>query len=280
MEEQLVQPAGARPGRPLPWSSMGTAGRGISGSTLKLIAIFTMLIDHIGAIVLARILIEKGMMTILMSGDLNAMVAWITENATLYYAYSIMRMIGRLGFPIFAFLLVEGFQRTGNVKRYVLRLGAFALISEIPFDLALSGQFTELSYQNVFFTLFIGLLTMVGFDAIEYKPWNKALKILLCGVVLAAGMTLAQILKTDYAAIGVACIMVLYIFRRKKVMQIAAGAVAFLWEITAPLAFIPIGFYNGKRGLKMKYVFYVFYPAHLLILYLISMAMGYTGSAM
>lgn len=280
MEEQLVQPAGARPGRPLPWSSMGTAGRGISGSTLKLIAIFTMLIDHIGAIVLARILIEKGMMTILMSGDLNAMVAWITENATLYYAYSIMRMIGRLGFPIFAFLLVEGFQRTGNVKRYVLRLGAFALISEIPFDLALSGQFMELSYQNVFFTLFIGLLTMVGFDAIEYKPWNKALKILLCGVVLAAGMTLAQILKTDYAAIGVACIMVLYIFRRKKVMQIAAGAVAFLWEITAPLAFIPIGFYNGKRGLKMKYVFYVFYPAHLLILYLISMAMGYTGSAM
>lgn len=280
MEEQLVQPAGARPGRPLPWSSMGTAGRGISGSTLKLIAIFTMLIDHIGAIVLARILIEKGMMTILMSGDLNAMVAWITENATLYYAYSIMRMIGRLGFPIFAFLLVEGFQRTGNVKRYVLRLGVFALISEIPFDLALSGQFMELSYQNVFFTLFIGLLTMVGFDAIEYKPWNKALKILLCGVVLVAGMTLAQILKTDYAAIGVACIMVLYIFRRKKVMQIAAGAVAFLWEITAPLAFIPIGFYNGKRGLKMKYVFYVFYPAHLLILYLISMAMGYTGSAM
>lgn len=280
MEEQLTQPAGARPGRPIPWSSMGTAGRGISGSTLKLIAIFTMLIDHFGGVVLARILIDRGMMTILTGGNLNAMVAWITENAALYYTYTVMRMIGRLGFPIFAFLLVEGFQRTGNMKRYVLRLGAFALLSEIPFDLAFSGQILELTYQNVFFTLFIGLLTMVGFDAIEYKPWNKALKVVLCAAVLGAGMFVADFLKTDYAAIGVVCIMALYIFRRKKVMQIAAGAVAFLWEITAPLAFIPIGFYNGKRGLKMKYVFYVFYPAHLLILYLISLAMGYTGSAM
>lgn len=280
MSDMMTQPQAARPERPLPWSSQGTSGRGISGSTLKMIAIITMLIDHIGGVVMARMLIEKGMMDVFTSGDLNGMVAWLNENAALYYTYSVMRMIGRLGFPIFAFLLVEGFQRTRDVKRYALRLGMFALISEIPFDLAFSGKILEFTYQNVFFTLFIGLVTMMAFEFISGKSWNKVLKVVLWAAALAAGMGIAKLLRTDYAATGVACIMALYIFRRKKTPQIIAGCVAFAWEITAPLAFIPIGFYNGKRGWNMKYVFYAVYPAHLLILYLISMLLGYTGSAL
>ena len=64
------------------------------------------------------------------------------------------------------------------------------------------------------------------------------------------------------------------IFRRKKPLQIAAGCLVFLWEVTAPLAFIPIAFYNGKRGLKMKYFFYAFYPVHLFLIWLVCLLMG------
>ncbi|MCM1064796.1 MAG: conjugal transfer protein TraX [Eubacterium sp.] len=254
--------------------------RGISGSTIKIIAIVSMLIDHIGAGLLGRFLITSGYMSAMASNDLNVVMRWLMENGRLYYTYSAMRMIGRLGFPIFCFLLVEGFQRTRDVRKYAMRLGLFALISEIPFDLCFNGAVLEFGYQNVYFTLFWGLLTMAAFDWIEKKEWaagrgrNIAAKVVFSAAALAVGAGAAHFMKTDYAAKGVICIMVLYVFRKKKPLQIAAGCVAFLWELTAPLAFIPVGFYNGERGLKMKYFFYAFYPVHLLLIWLVSMMLG------
>lgn len=254
--------------------------RGIAGSTIKIIAIVSMLIDHIGAGILGRFIVTSGYINALTSGDLNEMMRWLTDNGRLYYTYSAMRMIGRLGFPIFCFLLVEGFQRTHDVRKYALRLGLFALISEIPFDLCFNGTVLEFGYQNVFFTLFLGLLTMIAFDWIAKKEWaasgslNIVVKVVFSAVALAVGAGVAQFMKTDYAATGVICIMVLYVFRKKKPLQIAAGCVAFLWEVTAPLAFIPIGFYNGERGLKMKYFFYAFYPVHLLLIWFVSLLLG------
>lgn len=255
--------------------------RGISGSTIKIIAIVSMLIDHIGAGLLGRLLMKAGLMEMMSSSDLNVMMGWLAENGALYYTYTAMRMIGRLGFPIFCFLLVEGFQRTHNVKKYALRLGIFALVSEIPFDLCFKGKFLEFTYQNVFFTLFLGLLTMIAFDWISKKEWaaneslNRVVKVIFSAAALAVGAGVAHFLKTDYAATGVICIMVLYVFRKRKPLQITAGCVAFLWEVTAPLAFIPIGFYNGQRGLKMKYFFYAFYPVHLLLIWLVCLLMGF-----
>ena len=91
------------------------------------------------------------------------------------------------------------------------------MLSEIPFDLAFSSKILEFNYQNVFFTLFIGLLTMIAYRAVEEKEeWNQALKVILYILIVAAGMALAYFLKTDYAEKGVFCIMVLYIFRKKK----------------------------------------------------------------
>ena len=88
----------------------------------------------------------------------------------------------------------------------------------IPFDLAFSSKILEFNYQNVFFTLFIGLLTMIAYRAVEEKEeWNQALKVILYILIVAAGMALAYFLKTDYAEAGVFCIMVLYIFRKKKI---------------------------------------------------------------
>ena len=263
--------------------------KGISGSTLKMIAIVTMLIDHIGAAVLARLLMVNGLGE-LDQTNTDAIMQWLSANGALYGTYTVMRMIGRVAFPIFCFLLVEGFLHTHDVKKYAMRLGLFALLSEIPFDLAFSSKILEFNYQNVFFTLFIGLLTMIAYRAVEEKEeWGQAWKVILYILIVAAGMALAYFLKTDYG-IGyrwefkknvnvrlVFCIMVLYIFRKKKMWQLIAGCASFIWETPALFGFIPIAFYNGTRGWKMKYFFYIFYPAHLLILYLLCYFMGISG---
>lgn len=236
--------------------------RGISGSTIKIIAIAAMLIDHIGAVIVERMIMQ------------NTGGMWSYDDP-LVILDQVLRGIGRIGFPIFSFLLVEGFLHTGNVAKYALRLGLFALISEVPFDLAFAGEFFYMEYQNVFFTLFIGLLVMIVYRAIEEKIFcKKGIKLFLYALALAAGAALAQFLMTDYAAIGIVCIMALYIFRGNRTNQLLAGSLVFMWEVPAPLAFIPIACYNGKRGLKMKYFFYLFYPIHLFILYLIAHFMG------
>ena len=223
---------------------------GISGSTLKIIAIVSMLIDHIGAVIVLRMLMHD-------------------FNNELYTLYNVLRGIGRIGFPIFCFLLVEGFRHTRNSKKYAVRLGIFALISEIPFDLAFRGKLVDLSYQNVFFTLLIGLLVMIVCRKISEKfHENRIVMYILYVPTVLFGVMLAEFLQTDYAGIGILCIMALYFFRGNKACQMVAGCTAFLWELPAPVAFIPVVFYNGKRGFRIKYFFYAFYPVHLFLLYL------------
>lgn len=320
--------------------------KGISGSTIKIIAVIAMLIDHVAAALLTRMLIREGVLGLRYMGE-RAREAWMAENGLLLYGMEAMRTIGRLGFPIFCFLLVEGFQKTRNRKKYAFRLGLFALISEIPFDLAFSGEVLEFDYQNVYFTLLIGMLFMEAcaffadakrsqlvksiFAAAgtlllpAYVGWifrgavRKRLLahgvnvssltvfygIFLCGVLimalawpicrrrfgkdrtyriyddmaaLAFAMYLADFLKTDYAGMGVLTIAVMYFFRKNRMASMTAGCTVLtamsLNEISAFLTLIPVGKYNGARGLKMKYFFYVFYPAHLLLIWLVAAAMG------
>ena len=137
--------------------------RGIPGSTLKLIAIFVMLIDHIAATVISNILVS---VNFFMMGSAASQDPYYQTMSAVYF---IMRMIGRLGFPLFCFLLVEGFIHTRNKLKYVIRLALLCLISEIPFDLAFSGQVFYTGYQNVFFTLLIGFVVMCGFQGISEK---------------------------------------------------------------------------------------------------------------
>lgn len=331
------------------------AKKGISGSTIKIIAIVSMLIDHMAAALLTRILIQRGLFEISMQG-MEQQLSWLAENALLYYGMMVMRFIGRLGFPIFCFLLVEGFQKTHNVGKYAFRLGIFALISEIPFDLAFSGKVLEFGYQNVYFTLLIGILALWAFDFFEKHDFRKEIQIVLTvagilllpgylaifagnmvygvmnsltamGVIrlmpdqstrlaiwvalylvflvamtvfyaiyrhvkgndkawrmcadlgtLAVAMFLADNLHTDYSGMGVLTIAMMYVFRRRKVISMLAGCIVLTLmsfsEITAFFALIPIALYNGKRGLKMKYFFYAFYPVHLLLIWLVALMMG------
>lgn len=216
--------------------------RGISGSTLKILALVCMLIDHTGASVLGR-----GYFSVA-----EAQGVWLA-------VYWVMRGIGRIAFPIFCFLVAEGVCHTRSRRNYAIRLLIFALVSEIPFDLGLYGQAFYWGHQNVFWTLGLGVLALWLME----KTDRRLVQYLILIVCMAA----AQLMQTDYSAFGVFYIWLLYFLReRKEWLRNLCGGIAVLWEVSAPLAFLPIHFYNGERGLKLKYVFYAFYPVHLLLL--------------
>ncbi|MCI8327790.1 MAG: conjugal transfer protein TraX [Lachnospiraceae bacterium] len=240
--------------------------RGWSGSTLKMIAIITMLIDHIGAVILERGILVKVSGQSVLSADIAALHAYNKWQMI----DRIFRSIGRLAFPIFCFLLIEGFLHTRDWRKYFIRLFLFSFLSEIPFDFAVYGKAFCWYSQNVYFTLWIGLLVITGIRYIEEREEiAEGLKKLLQILTVIAGIGLAEWMRTDYAGFGVFAIAGLYFLRSNKKVQTAFGCISFAWEITAPLAFIPIYKYNGTRGWNLKYVFYVFYPVHLLILGLI-----------
>lgn len=235
---------------------------GLSGSTLKLIAIVTMLIDHLGATVLRTLC------------HLPSIKAVPGGQAFFISVYQSSRSVGRIAFPIFCFLLVEGFLHTRNAGKYAFRLFLFALISELPFDIALKGAWFYPQKQNVYFTLLIGLLVLIGFRFADShfsgKGLHTLIRLLLSVLILGLGMRLSYLLQTDYNFKGVFLIALLYQLRQSRILQSLCGACCVAWELPAPIAFLPITLYNGKRGLQMKYFFYWFYPVHLLILHLIN----------
>lgn len=234
--------------------------RGLTGGTLKLIAMVTMLIDHVAAMLLTRLYVAR-------------LVA-----PSFYDVIYIMRLIGRVAFPIYCFLLVEGFERTGNFKKYLGRMVIFALLSEIPFDLALAGRGIDIHHQNVMWTMALGLVAMYGMKLVEEKGFWKGKHFILQMLIAAVAAVLAELLKTDYSWAGVLCISSMYLLKAGNARRALLGN-AFLimkstLEVTGLLSVPLIGGYNGKRGLKLKYFFYAFYPLHLLLLYFLCVLLG------
>ena len=237
--------------------------RRLSGSTLKWIAVVTMAIDHFAAVVLL--------------GRLYSERAW---GAGIWsrQCYWDLRIIGRLAFPIYCFLICEGYRHTRSLRGYLLRLLGFALLSELPFDLAFQRAWFDLSAQNVFFTLALGLSAIALWETLRRDREGEALvrssiaAAIACAALCAAG----ELLQTDYGSMGVLLILVMWLLRDQPLWRIPAAAAIFAsmalffrssWvELFALAAFIPIGLYNGTRGRQMKYLFYVFYPVHLLLL--------------
>lgn len=223
----------------------------MSGAALKRIAVFTMLIDHLGA----------AFFYIYTSAYDGA-----ATFAAADMVYDLLRIIGRTSFPLFCFLLVEGFLHTRSVRKYLIRLFLFALISEIPFDLAFYDRIWDGTMQNVFWTLFFGVLAMSAIRRGERNTkwlwvagWGGAV---ICGIA-------AHFLRTDYSWKGVLLILVLYVLRSRRNLACMAGYVAAcltLKESWSFPAFFLIAEYNGEKGNGSKYFFYVFYPVHLLVL--------------
>ena len=222
---------------------------GLSGTALKLAACITMLIDHIGASCI----------------EATYGVAYRTPPQIVQLDL-VLRLIGRLAFPIFCFLAVEGFLHTHDVKKYVRRLLLFGLLSEVPFDLAFFRTPFAPQHQNVYWTLALGVLAMAGLKHFEKENGLPGWQGILCAGGCAA---LALAANTDYNAIGVLIICALYLTRANRKRQCLAGAALFLFELTAPLAFVLVWFYNGQRGAcspLQKKAFYWFYPVHLALL--------------
>lgn len=251
---------------------------GLSGAVLKNAAYVSMFIDHFFAVIFLNY-----MNLHLVNGG------W---DPALLPIYRMGRAVGRIAFILFAFLIVEGFYRTRSRARFLLRLFLFALLSEIPFDLAFSGSLIVWKNQNVYWTLFLGVLLLTVWEHLSHygRVWRDAGRIL---IVIAACMA-AFYGAVDYRFMGVLLILAFYLTRgkEKEIQYIAVGLVMLLgtWgsnllrfadsysavnlfytslrEMYGLLAFLLIFFYKGKKGRQFSKPFYYgFYPVHLLILY-------------
>jgi len=237
----------------------------ISGNTLKSIAAFTMLIDHFAAIVI--------------KGYVNGVYAELTPEQFGRWetAYNIMRGMGRTSFPLFAFLLVEGFFYTKNRRDYGRRLILFALLSELPFDLAVKGSWWNGELQNGLFTLFFGFVTLCMLEACRMRAQNREDTGLLWQIlqlpVVAAACGIAHAFRLDYGYFGILLIAVFYYLHLEPLSAAIGGFAIFAWKsIWCFPAFGLIPFYSGKRGsgqTRHRYGYYILFPAHLLLYALI-----------
>lgn len=203
--------------------------------TLKMIAIISMLIDHVGYVLFPNELI--------------------------------FRAIGRIAFPIFCFLVVEAFFHTRSTWNYLMRLCVFAILSEIPFDLTFFGEFYHPEKQNVFITLALGLCAIFCLEEMT----SRRVFVIPFAVILA----LAYFCNCDYGAGGVLLICMFYKTKDNKMIQcLLCTLILYLFygafELYGLIAMIPILLYNGNRGPALKMIFYWFYPVHLLLLYFIA----------
>lgn len=201
---------------------------------LKCIAIVSMVVDHIGYV--------------------------------LYPDMKLFRIFGRIAFPIFCFLVAEGVAHTRNIYRYMLRMAVFALISEVPYDLIFGNGIIDFKSQNVFFTLTFGVC-MLHLTGNVTDLWQKI-------IVLASFMCMNDMLRGDYGVYGILLIFIYGELRKVNWFKLTAGALwnfFYPWEIQryGVLASIPLLLYNGEKGPDIKYFFYLFYPLHLLVLYVI-----------
>ncbi len=237
---------------------------------LKLIACITMFIDHFTEVFIPQI------------GNLS-----LDGYSGISPVYLVGRLIGRIAFPIYCFLLVEGFFHTHDRRKYMARMAVFALISEFPFDLAFQVKGKQLkmeelfSYQNVMITLLLGLVLMYIYEWIKMKYLMQRLIFNTIGVIAIVGIGFAaQLLKTDYGMGGILLIMMFYMFRGRKLWIFVGGTIVLVFfinilELAGLIAFLPIFLYNGEQGPKVRYAFYAFYPVHLFLLGGIAYGMQY-----
>lgn len=316
--------------------------KGIPGSTLKIFAIIAMIIDHTAWCIVDPVIQSKGADV---SDYLNPLRD-ISISPVLCVLSPIMHFIGRMTFPIMLFILIEGFKYTRNVKKYIRNMAIFALVSEIPYNLAfdnklfVAGKYIPyLEGQNVFITLTFCLITLVLikkimtaehipaflkilgsispilfsflFTSFAFKRYYSGFigipvtfqLICICSAIIVLAYLfvcrklsheqlerinvciltvtfmafITFLFDCDYRVFGIIAVALMYLFRENKTKSFCSGcamltAVSY-FEIGAFMAAPIIRSYNGKRGLSLKYLFYIIYPLHLIVLWLLSLVL-------
>lgn len=234
----------------------------VSANGLKNFACVVMLLQTIGTAV-----IQNGMIHLEQYTQEQLSEALAADSGLMFQAgvASTLQLIGCLAIPIFVFLLVEGFLYTSDYRKYLLAVLITAVISEIPYDLAISLKFWDTTSQNAMMSMLVSLLMLYFLKMAKSKAGvsRAALQIL---IVLAAVLWVT-ILRAEYGLCVVLLAAVFYIFHERSGWKMLLGILISLMYVTCPLAFYGIWCYNGKREDKIpKYAYYVFYPLHLLIL--------------
>ena len=212
--------------------------------------------------------------------------------ATLLPAREWLTCAGRVAFPIFAFMAVEGYFHTRSFKKYILRMLLFAVLSEIPFDLMYGGTWFYPVHQNVLWTFLLGLLGVWLMEQVR-KKGKTWMYLLVCVLVVPAGLVLGTLCMVDYYGVGVLTVFVFYFLHGRKWWCFLGQLAALYWlnvellgglmypvqlfgmefelcqQGLALLALIPIWLYRGRQGYRSKpfqYLCYAFYPVHMLLL--------------
>lgn len=215
--------------------------------------------------------------------------------ATLLPAQEWLTCVGRIAFPIFAFMAVEGYFHTHNLKKYLLRMLIFAVISEVPFDLMYGGTWFYPVHQNVIWTLMMGLVGIHLMETVRKKK-STFVYILVSAIVVILGGLLGTLSMVDYYGIGVLTVFIFYFFRGRKWWCLLGQMLTLYWvnvellgglmypirlfgmefelcqQGLALLALLPIWLYRGRQGYHSKsfqYFCYAFYPIHMLVIVLV-----------
>lgn len=216
--------------------------------------------------------------------------------SALFPAHRFLTSIGRIAFPIFAFMIAEGYFHTRDFNKYLKRMFIFALISEIPFNLMMGGSLIGPYHQNVMWTFVIALIGMKLMDKIRVR-YNMPLRIIGCAGVVLISFVLGFAGFVDYYGTGVITVYIFYFFNDRKKWWTYLGQFVCMYYLNvellggycffinifgmsievveqglALLSLVPIWLYQGKQGYHskpFKYFCYAFYPAHMLVLVLI-----------
>lgn len=215
---------------------------------------------------------------------LMALLCMFVDHAglALFPSVGIFRCVGRLAFPLYCFLIAQGFCHTRDIRAYARRLLFLALVSEVPFDLLIFGRISSAMEQNVVFALLLGLLALCAVRSLKGKP-------LLSAMAVFALMLVAMAAKVSFGWLGIAlCLAFDYAHDDRILQALSAVLLPALYSLTlllsgvshswvmvslcACLSAVPIFLYNGKPGLHhraLTFAFYAAYPLHLCFLLLI-----------
>lgn len=224
--------------------------KGINGAQLKYIAFASMFIDHFNKAIITPFLTGTGPMVIITT---------------------IFDILGRIAFPIFAFMVVEGFFKTKSQWKYLRNLLFFAVISEIPYDMFQSAEFVNTWSQNILWGLALGLFTIMVIDKLKDYIKKRPLWVFVSLLLVALSSLGSMLISSDYEYYAIIIIYLYYIFYDKRLLASGLGYLVIIKEIYAILGFATVLLYNGEKGKQNKIFNYLFYPVHLLIFGIIRM---------